>query len=383
MMVALQGFWSYVHHDDQADGGRISQLARDVVDQYEMLIGEKISLFLDKDVLDWGENWRDEIDSSLAYVAFFIPVITPRYFMSPECRRELHFFARRASELGIKELILPLLYVDFPGLHEENTKDELIQLVCTFQWENWCDLRFYEINSEEYRRGVNRLAIRLVDANRQAEETFAARSDRMNEIHEDSTDDSPGFIDLLATSEEMLSRLPETLGSMTDDIKKIGEIMNGSTEELRRAETQGKGFSARLLIAKRTAVKMDDPTERIWEQSNVYASQLHDVDQGIRILIERAPHEIAENSDARQEYCELFESVREMSDASNYMINNLQTMVDASESLEKFSRDLRPVMRRLKSGITILMESSRVCKEWINLIDATNINCEDTNKLIE
>ena len=85
--------------------------------------------------------------------------------------------------------------------------------------------RFSEINSEGYRRGVNRLAERLVNANRQAEETIAATSERMEETVDDSTDDSPGLIDLLATSEEMLSRLPETLGSMTDDINKIGEIL--------------------------------------------------------------------------------------------------------------------------------------------------------------
>lgn len=53
-----QGFWSYVHRDDEADGGRIVRLAKDVVDQYEMLTGETISLFLDRDALNWGDNWR-------------------------------------------------------------------------------------------------------------------------------------------------------------------------------------------------------------------------------------------------------------------------------------------------------------------------------------
>ena len=125
-MAALQGFWSYVHDDDKVDRGRISQLARDVVDEYLMLTGEEISLFLDKDTIEWGENWLNKIDSSLSSVGFFIQVITPRYFMSPQCRRELQFFARRANNIGIKDLILPLVYVDFPALYDENTKDEII-----------------------------------------------------------------------------------------------------------------------------------------------------------------------------------------------------------------------------------------------------------------
>lgn len=98
-----------------------------------MLTGEPLDLFLDRDAIRWGEDWRDKINASLASVAFFIPVMTPRYFMSPECRREVQFFARRAERLGIKELVLPLLYVEVPSLHNELTADDLVGLVGTFQ----------------------------------------------------------------------------------------------------------------------------------------------------------------------------------------------------------------------------------------------------------
>jgi hypothetical protein len=77
-VAKLKGFWSYVHRDDYAEGDRISQLARDVVAQFEMLTGETIELFLDKDSIEWGEVWRVKINESLASVAFFIPVMTPR-----------------------------------------------------------------------------------------------------------------------------------------------------------------------------------------------------------------------------------------------------------------------------------------------------------------
>jgi hypothetical protein len=174
-MSHSQGFWSYVHKDDEADGGRIVSLARDVATQYEMLTGETIDLFLDKDALEWGVNWRDTIDESLASVAFFISVLTPRYFMSPECRRELQFFARQVTRLGIKELVLPLLYVDIPSLHDEAPQDDLLALVRTFQYEDWRDLRFMDITTEGYRRGVSRLASRLVAANRHAEQMDVAR----------------------------------------------------------------------------------------------------------------------------------------------------------------------------------------------------------------
>jgi hypothetical protein len=50
-MANWQGFWSYVHADDQAEGGRISRLARDLAGQFEMFTGESLDLFLDEDAI--------------------------------------------------------------------------------------------------------------------------------------------------------------------------------------------------------------------------------------------------------------------------------------------------------------------------------------------
>src|SRR5690606_15796638 len=104
----------YVHADDDADGGRIAQLGRDIADEFALLTGESVELFLDRDSLEWGAQWRDRIETSLASVAFFIPVLTPRYFASAACRSELQTFARRAEQFEIRALLLPVLYADLP-----------------------------------------------------------------------------------------------------------------------------------------------------------------------------------------------------------------------------------------------------------------------------
>ena len=36
-MSNFKGFWSYVHADDQAESERITRLARDVKEQFQML----------------------------------------------------------------------------------------------------------------------------------------------------------------------------------------------------------------------------------------------------------------------------------------------------------------------------------------------------------
>lgn len=252
-MAELKGFWSYVHADDEADKGRVSHLAQDVQAQFEMLTGEKIDLFFDKDAINWGENWRDRIDESLASVAFFIPVLTPRYFMSPECRRELQFFAQRAKNLGIEELVLPLLYLDVASLHDETPSDDLVALVKTFQWEDWRALRFSDIESGEYRRGVARLAQRLVEANRKAKGANIADAALKAEPSGEDTDDSPGLLDRLAETEETFPLWQKTVEAIVREIELIGEIMQDAVADLEKSDAQGKGFAGRLVAARRVA----------------------------------------------------------------------------------------------------------------------------------
>lgn len=375
-MSTLNGFWSYVHADDKAEGDRISRLAEDVIAQFQLIKGETISLFLDKDNIAWGENWRDKIDSNLASVAFFIPVMTPRYFMSPECRGELQFFARKAIDLGIKELILPLLYVDFPALHGDTVSDDLITLARTFQWEDWKDLRFFDVTSEEYRRGVFRLATRLVEANTQTEKPSSVIEKRSDAIPKNDVDDSPGIIDKLACSEEILPKLSDTVQAIVKEISLIGELMIKATKDIERGSSQGKGFASRLVVAHQLSLQLTDPIERICTLSNEYASQLHNVDEGIRILIERAPIEIKENPTFKDNFCDLFKGLRILSAASRSGLDSIQGMIDSSTPLEKMSRDLRPVLRRLRQGLTIMVESRSVSDEWVHLIETSGVVCE-------
>ena len=377
-MASSQGFWSYVHTDDQAEGDRISRLAKDVAGQFEMLTGEVLDLFLDKDAIKWGEAWRDKIDASLASVAFFIPVLTPRYFMSPECRRELQFFARQSARLGIRELVLPLLYVDVPSIHDETTKDDLIGLVRTFQWEDWRDLRFVDATAEAYRRGVARLATRLVEANRQVEKAnLTAIALQADEIPDRTVDDSPGFLDQMATFEDTLPKLLETVEAIGRDIEIIGRVMQEATADIQQGDRQARGFAARLLVARKVARQLSEPAERVWSFGNVFASQLHDVDQGIRIIIERAAAEVQQNPDSRTAVCSFFDAVRSMSVAVHVGLNSAQQMIDAVGPIEKMSRDLRPVLRRLRQGLTTMVEAREVSDEWVQLIDGSGVGCGD------
>ncbi|MCX6553513.1 MAG: toll/interleukin-1 receptor domain-containing protein [Candidatus Aminicenantes bacterium] len=369
----LKGFWSYVHSDNKAEGGRIITLANDIIEQYQMITGEEITLFLDKDI-KWGEEWRKTIDDNLASVVFFIPVVTPRYFLSAGCRREMQEFTRKATNLGTRELVLPLYYVDVPSLHEESEQDDLIKIVRDFQWEDWRDIRFKETVSEGYRRGVSQLAKRLVDVNRRLEKqgTMVIPPEKSEMLVEIISDESPGVLDRLAKSEETLPELSSTLALITSEILQIGKIMQDGTSDIKRSDSQSKGFTGRLIVARQMSQKLNEPVEHIFKLSNNYSTQLHDVDEGIRLMLEQAFTEIKEAPELKSKFINFFESVEKLSAAAKIGLGATEKMIDASRPIESMSRDMRPVMRRLRQGLTILVESRDITDDWMKLIESHN-----------
>jgi hypothetical protein len=271
-----------------------------------------------------------------------------------------------------------LHYVDVPSLQDETTADDLIRLVRTFQWEDWRERRFADVAAEEYRRGVAMLADRLVKANRQIEKAGrTAIALQANDSLQETVDDSPGFLDQIASSEETLPRLVETIEAIGRDIEHIGQILQEAVADIQQSDRQAKGFAARLLIARKLTRQLSAPAERVWSFGNEFASQLHEVDEGVRVLIEHAAAEVQQNPASKTGVCTFFDAVRSLSTAAHVGLSSVQGMIDAIAPIEKMSRDLRPVLRRLRQGLTTMVEAEEVSDEWVRLIDGSGIRCED------
>jgi hypothetical protein len=364
-MTDSSGFWSYVHKDDDADGGRIVQLAHDILAQYEMLTNESTKLFLDRDDMAWGNEWRAKIDGSLASVAFFIPVLTPRYFASAVCMAELNAFERRATALGVSQLLLPILYMDVPGIEDEPPPNDAMALVRKFHWADWRELRFADRDSREYRLAVAALASRLVDANRDAE-----RPEATNAAMESpgAGDDEAGTIELMAAMETALPELTSTTQDLTSKIEAIGVTAANIAEDVQGNAT----FARRLQVLRMFAAGIAEPAKEMSELGEDFTKQLHDVDLGIRAIVARAPEE----PESRKEFCEFFRSVRGMVEAAENGLGSLEGLVDSIAPLESLSREVRPPLRDMRTGLTSLIEGRQVMRPWIALMDETGIDCD-------
>ncbi|MEU9042418.1 MULTISPECIES: toll/interleukin-1 receptor domain-containing protein [unclassified Kitasatospora] len=196
-------FWSYAHRDNEFDHGRILRLADLIKREYVMRTQRELELFTDRTHISWGEDWRDRLDSGLHKTTFFIPIITPGYFRSVECRRELLTFSANSTSLGIQQLVLPILYVDTPELDLEDSLNEAVSLVKRMQWEDWRQLRFDAEDSPSHRRGVSRIVNRLMEITAQVEsqQAHAHPGDLM-----DIDDLGPSTVDTVAALEKAIAQ---------------------------------------------------------------------------------------------------------------------------------------------------------------------------------
>ena len=355
--------------------GRVTQLGRDIVANYEAVMAEQIKLFLDRDDLHWGDQWRGQVDEALSNVAFFVPVITPRYFKRPECRREFQYFLDRATSFGIRELILPILYIDVPELHEDEPSDAMMRILKDVQWEPWLSYRFEDRHSGEYRSAVDRLArelVRRVSAVERADIVTAAQE---AEDSASSDETEGGTLDKLALLEQAMPRWSETLEAIGKEIEQIGSLMARGTADLEQGEKMGKGFAARLSVARRVANELEKPIARIDNLAQEFVVDLNHIDTGVRILLGQAEVETTDDPEAVSTYCDLTDSIRDLSASAHDGLGSVEGMISAIGPIEKMSKDMRAPVRRLRHSLVSMLEAREITDSWLEAIEHVDLGC--------
>ena len=130
---------SYAHADDELLGGRLSALRARLERAYLAANGKSLKIIQDKDAIPWGAQWQDRINEALSESLFLIPIITPCYIESIECRREFMYFTELAKRKLRKDTILPILFLNTWQLEDISlmAKDELVIELRKLQWRDW------------------------------------------------------------------------------------------------------------------------------------------------------------------------------------------------------------------------------------------------------
>jgi len=175
------GFFSYVHDDDTHESGRLTQLHGRLVGEIGFHTAENFEIFFDRHNIRWGQQWRRRVDGSLDAAIFLFPVITPRFFQSAECRRELERFLEVEKRLGRSDLVFPIYYFNCSILNdpEKRKGDRLAEAIADRQFFDLREFRFEPFTSPTLGRLLASMAEQVVeaitrDAQAQAESMSAA-----------------------------------------------------------------------------------------------------------------------------------------------------------------------------------------------------------------
>src|SRR5262249_49595831 len=136
-------FLSYVRTDDEHEDGKILTFAKRLRGQVRLFSGEDFEIFIDRDEIKWGQQWKERIASSIDAATFLIPILTPAYFRREWCRKELLQFVKHESEAKRNDLILPVHYVPCKILSDEHAlaNDEMVRVINERQYRDWTRVR--------------------------------------------------------------------------------------------------------------------------------------------------------------------------------------------------------------------------------------------------
>lgn len=355
-----RAFVAYVRADDEADGGRILQIARDIGHQFAAITANQLDLVIDQDHLRWGDGWRTTLTDAVTHANFLIAFISPRFFLSVECRRELELFLRTATEFGRRELVLPILYIDVPDLNEDSD-DHLKQAIATIQRVDFTDVRFEDPGSSIYRRAVYNLALEL--------------SNRTNGLSDPATDpvvlpalvsessegdpEEPGLLDLLSEGIDGPSGMLAAMNDITAAVVELGELMTDSTSRMVTNADPKRMVANRVLVSNQLAKALEPVADRVEEAAQRYRSSLDQSSAVIEALFGFGAH-----GAGRETAIDLARSLIKLEGELHGAFTSAEEFIELLRGIENFSRSLRRPISRLRGAIQTIRDTEPLVFVW-------------------
>ena len=396
---AAVGFLSYSHLDDEADGGRIRRLAAKIQAEYRVLTGEKLEIFVDRTDLGWGQKWRERIDGALQSTTFFIPVLSPSFFASDECRREFLNFYNTTRSLGVSRYLLAIRYAPVDDL-VEGSADKAKAVAAETQYKPWEHLRLEDEDSAVHRSAINDLAqelrtlMREVEAqparaatgpetSRDAHSGHESTDSSSAELDDDPYGDAPSAVELVAELPGRASAWTETLNDFRGANEEFNSRLTAGSADLDVANLGKNPFAAKIVVLRRVAEELEKPSRRMEEVGEEYMQALLELDPSFRALAEIAHAQKNPSEHDREALEQAQASVRSMVEAGREATSSVRSAIKSGRGLARVSRDLRPVLRRYETASQNVINGQAVIEEWTRLMDDVNWPEEAGREAIE
>jgi parallel beta-helix repeat protein len=157
-------FLCYDRHDDRDRS--VSSFRESLTAALAARTSRPVEIFQDRVNIRWGENWRDRIRAALDETPVLVPIVTPNFLQSDECRDELECFLEGEDRRRRWDLILPVYFYPIRKIDdgEPIAGDYLIAELRRRQWQDWIEHRTDAPDSPRRLAYLGRLAADLLVA---------------------------------------------------------------------------------------------------------------------------------------------------------------------------------------------------------------------------
>lgn len=366
-VLDVRGFFSYAHVDDTF--GRLTNLQKDLCDEFQVISGRPLKLFFDRDSIDWGELWQKNIEEGIEGSSFFIPILSPSYFLSSACNQELNQFLTKVEHDGeSKELFLPILWIDIQN-EELDIDRELIERILKYQYVDLRSVRFTERGSGTYVRALNGLARRLFDANVKITQRVGdavARNQEDENLALDENENAPGpsqfLLDSAADMNKGLEELTSTANEINGTVIDIGKIFNDESKKINNvAQRGGNTVGAFLSITKQMSDQLLPLSKKYEDDAKSLLTRTNDLDSKVRMVIEywRQGEDFDEKASGIIDMCQ------QVRDARDEMVSFGTAVKDS----QKLSRALYKPLVQIERATVSCIGAFDVIISWEELLN--------------
>ncbi|GAA1642263.1 toll/interleukin-1 receptor domain-containing protein [Catellatospora bangladeshensis] len=367
-------FLSYSRDDNTAMRGIADQLKASLTGLYRAKTGRELEIFVDRDNIGWGEDWRNKIASSIRQATVFIPLVTMNYFNRPACRDELIAFYESARIVGVTDLVLPIVLAGSRTLADQNARDE-VKIVESLNYKNFERIWIRGYDSPEWLTAVDDLVESLIKAIEAAEQTLvamevgsvAAASDLGVSPPSVDVDQVPledggaelGLFDVLESLNDAGSALPLATERALEDLRVFAEVVGESFSDHvgNGADLQKAGP---MIAARVTA-----PAATVGESGVAFGRLISRIDAELRFFVgELNSFDVPELHATFEVQLNRIRESLEGGDAAVETIRQVRTYIKLAQSM---SLSLRKSLAPALLGITAIENALNTTLTWKNI----------------
>lgn len=220
-------FLSYCHSDDDHLDGAIIKLIKAVAEEYQFQFANKLKVFIDRESINWGEDWREAIRSGIETTNFLIAAVTPTYLTRRECRKELLDFYGQIEGDPCGS-VLSLVWQDYSPLRNRNPSDNALKIIDQHQYIEVDDLQGVDEKNAEYRKRVKVIVTQLREAIERTSQVDQHNSNDMKETTDASLNSAEdmGMVEIMDTITELVPQFQNASFNLQARFEHVTKSLN-------------------------------------------------------------------------------------------------------------------------------------------------------------